>query len=233
MRIPVTILLLFLFAQPVQAGTVVVDSAAAGSGLRVETESYRERRFRGIIQQGRDFSCGSAALATMLNFYYEWPTSEQEILESMYIHGDQERIHKEGFSLLDMKNYLASIGMPADGYRLPLDKLNAVKVPAIVLLDIDGYLHFVVVQGVRDDTVLVGDPALGRKIIPRKEFEEMWNGIMFVIRGQYDIARRHFDRPEDWETTEKADSALARSSFNRSISDITMQMNPTTTFYFR
>lgn len=232
MRNLVITFLITIFSFPSLAGEIKVVSASSGNDHTVNIQSYREKKFDRIIPQSKDFSCGSAALATMLNYYYDWPTSELEVLEAMYARGDRERIRKEGFSLLDMKQYLKSLGMESDGYELPLDKLKTVGIPAIVLLDMDGYLHFVVVQGVRDHEVLVGDPALGRKIIPRDKFESMWNGIMFVIREQYDIARLNYDQPEHWEIHEKASASLGFSASASSIYEITRDMNPTSTYYF-
>ncbi len=69
--------------------------------------------------------------------------------------------------------------------------------PAIVLINYKGYQHFVVVKGMRDAMVLVGDPSLGSKLIPREEFESMWsNRILFVIRSHRD--KTAFNSSADW-----------------------------------
>jgi len=55
----------------------------------------------------------------------------------------------------------------------------------------------VVVKGVSADEVLVGDPSLGAKTIPRKNFEKMLaNRILFVITSNRETAV--FDSPADW-----------------------------------
>ncbi len=41
----------------------------------------------------------------------------------MFERGDQAKIRKEGFSMLDMKRYLESLGLRADGFELPVDRL--------------------------------------------------------------------------------------------------------------
>ena len=61
-----------------------------------------------------------------------------------------------------MKRYLAAHGFEADGFEQPLDKLDEARVPAIVLINENGYHHFVVVKGVQADRVLIGDPARAR-----------------------------------------------------------------------
>ena len=102
----------------------------------------------------------------------------------MYRQGDQARIRKEGFSLLDMQRFLAARGLRADGFRLPLEKLVQARLPAVVLLRDRGYQHFVVVKGVRDGRVLLGDPAKGTRSLPLADFTAMWVGkLLFVIHG--------------------------------------------------
>ena len=59
----------------------------------------------------------------------------------MYANGDQPKILKEGFSLLDIKRFLATQVFTADGFKLPLQKLADAKLPAIVLEAEKGYHH--------------------------------------------------------------------------------------------
>ena len=146
--------------------------------------SYSEIPFRTVIRQQFDYSCGSAALATMLKFQYSVNTNEAEVFKAMYAVGDQDRIQKLGFSLLDMKKYLASIGYQADGYRLSLEELSHLGVPAIALIQIGSYKHFVVIKGVIGDHVLAGDPAQGLREFSAEDFQKSWNGIAFIIHDR-------------------------------------------------
>jgi uncharacterized protein len=127
----------------------------------VNVMSWADIPFRSIVRQKYDFSCGSAAVATLLTYHYGRPTPEQLPFAEMWKAGDQKVITKSGFSLFDMKNYLQSIGLHAEGYRMKVDDLRKSKRPAIVLLDLNGFKHFVVVKGVQGNTVLVGDPIRG------------------------------------------------------------------------
>ena len=101
--------------------------------------------------------------------------------------------------MLDMKRYLDSIGLRAEGYKVSLDKIAQVGVPGIVLIKTHGYLHFVVLKGIRGGQILVGDPALGTKLMSRSAFTEMWNGIFLVIVGDMKQAKSEFNRREDWQ----------------------------------
>ncbi|NLO80978.1 MAG: C39 family peptidase [Xanthomonadaceae bacterium] len=171
--------------------------------------SFAEARSRELIRQQYDFSCGAAALATLLTHHYDHPVSEQQVFSRMFELGDQERILQQGFSMLDMKLYLESAGFTAGGYRIDLARLAEIGVPAIALLNINGYLHFVVIKGVRGDRVLIGDPALGLRTVTRASFEAGWNGIFFLIRSHASVGRRHFNRDEVWAMLAQAPVADA------------------------
>lgn len=192
------------------AGEVFV--AGAGGTFYVPVVSVREARFKKVVRQRYDFSCGSAAVATLLTYHYDRPTTEKVVFRDMFVRGDQDKIRKEGFSLLDMKGFLERQGLRANGYRVGLDKLTENGIPAITLINTRGYLHFVVVKGVDERGVLVADSALGNKIIPRAEFEEAWNGILFVILDEAETARDFFNVEEEWLVRTKAPmgSALMR-----------------------
>src|SRR3546814_7664952 len=88
----------------------------------IHVNSLKGSRCKTTVPQQRDFSCGSAAVATLLTYQYGQPVTEAEVFRYMYDHGDQARIRKEGFSLLDIRGYLQSQGYKADGFVLPIDK---------------------------------------------------------------------------------------------------------------
>ncbi|MBP6031418.1 MAG: C39 family peptidase [Sphingobium sp.] len=155
------------------------------------------RRFETVVRQQYDFSCGSAALATLLRFHYADAQSEQSVFVGMFRNGDQAQIRRQGFSLLDMKRYLADRGISADGYRVSLDQIVKARTPGIALIDYNGYRHFVVVKGIEGDTLLLGDPSLGLRRESRRVFQRQWNGVFFVLNGRTDIASAHFNQGAD------------------------------------
>jgi uncharacterized protein len=171
----------------------------AGHTYVLHIATLKEVKYRNTIHQRYDFSCGSAAVATLLTYQYDYPVNEQAVFEQMYAHGDRRKINKEGFSLLDIKLYLQSIGFDADGFHASLDQLQKAGLPAIVLIEDRGYHHFVVVKGVRYGRVLVGDPARGTRAIPLDHFNQLWkNGLLFVIHNRREFA--HFNSDSDWRS---------------------------------
>ena len=103
-RAPVLVALLALAVPlvPALAGSIELR-VPHGGGYSVPVTSLKEARFRATVRQQYDFSCGSAAVATLLTYQYGMPVDEAEVFEHMYATGDQARIRAEGFSLLDMR----------------------------------------------------------------------------------------------------------------------------------
>jgi uncharacterized protein len=181
-----------------RAAEVKLYGVGVGSAeYTVRVASLKEAKFRRTIKQQYDFSCGSAALATLLTYHYGQPVTEAQVFQFMYERGDQLKIRREGFSVLDIKDYLESHGYNADGFETSLEKLGEVGVPAIVLVSDNGYHHFVVIKGLHPDKVLVGDPAIGARVIPRPEFERIWvSRIVFVVTNKRDVST--FNASAEW-----------------------------------
>jgi uncharacterized protein len=191
-------LLTTVFPIGVRAGTMALNDNA-GHTYTLHIATLKEVKYRNTIHQKYDFSCGSAAVATLLTYQYGYPVNEQAVFEQMYAHGDRRKINKEGFSLLDIKLYLASIGFDADGFHASLEQLQKASLPAIVLIEERGYHHFVVIKGIRYGRVLVGDPARGTRAIPLDHFDQLWkNGLLFVIHNRREFA--HFNSDSDWRS---------------------------------
>ena len=177
-------------------------SGEAGGNYRVAVMTWWDIPFRTVVRQRYDFSCGSAAVATLLTYHYGRPTPERVAFTKMWKAGDQKTIRKVGFSLFDMKSYLNSVGLDAEGYRLGAEGLVKLRRPAIVLLDLNGFKHFVVVKGVRNGRVLVGDSMLGLNEYSLKDFTAVWNGIALAIVSKNET--HLFNLANDWGPWSKA-----------------------------
>ncbi|HEX4550270.1 MULTISPECIES: C39 family peptidase [unclassified Pseudomonas] len=166
-----------------QAAQMPVAALPGGVLVYKNVQSIRERKFADIVEQKTDFSCGAAALATVLRQAYWLDVDEEHIIKGMLVNADQNLVRTQGFSMLDMKRYVESIGMRARGYKIPPEKLDAVTIPVVVLMEIRGYKHFVVLQRSDKDWVYIGDPVLGHKRYAHDDFVKGWNGIVFAIVG--------------------------------------------------
>jgi len=188
--------------------------------------NWKEMRFEGVVRQQTDFSCGAAALATIFNTAYGRRATEGQVLVNMFKIADPEVVKEKGFSLLDMKNYVRAIGMTGEGYAVPYDTLLQLRVPGIVLLNIRGYKHFVVIRKAEPGFIHVGDPALGNRAMSRRNFERAWNGVVFVVLGEgYNpdnvlrnppsplSARRLLDHYSPIRSAEPADFGIRNQTF--------------------
>lgn len=196
MRIALLAALLFL-ASLAEAAQMPIAALPGGNVIYKPIQSIRERRFADLVQQKTDFSCGAAALATVLKQAYWLDVDEEHIIDGMLAHADQQVVKTQGFSMLDMKKYVESIGMRARGYRIPPESLQSVTIPVVVLMDIRGYKHFVVLQRTEKDWVYIGDPVLGHKRYKFDDFVKGWNGIIFAVIGPgYDKSNALLDPPQ-------------------------------------
>jgi len=198
------LLLAVLLSLPVGAFSGVVSIAGPFGRFNVHPKSLPEMRWDTVVRQQYDFSCGSAAVATLLTYHYERPTSENQVFQSMIASGNRQKIQAQGFSMLDMKRYLDSQGLHSDGFKMPLDAFLKIGVPGITLVNTGGFKHFVVVKGLDDDRVLVGDPAIGVVVVPRRHFESIWSGAVLAARADMQIARRYFNSQQDWRIRPRA-----------------------------
>jgi uncharacterized protein len=208
-------------ASPSKAAEIFLNGLALGSGnVSVHVESWRAQKFKSTFHQEYDFSCGSAALATLLNYSYKISATEQEVFKGMFAHGNRQQIEERGFSLLDMKLYLASRNLPSAGYRAPLAKIAGVGVPGIVLINERGYRHFVVLRGIQDGWVLLSDPSVGMRSEPVAVFRKEWSGIFFAILKHVNVAQASYNRPQDWKTAPPPPIGLARYAVDLAILEL-------------
>ncbi len=172
---------------PVQARAAEVAFSGVlpnGALYHTPVESMRESRFRHLVRQQTDYSCGAASLATILRYAYHLDADEDTVIEGMLALADPEVVKERGFSLLDIKRYVESLGMRGRGYRIDEAKLRSLRVPSLALMDVNGFRHFVVLKQVRGEVVEIGDPILGNRVIPLPEFMAAWpSRAVFVVIG--------------------------------------------------
>lgn len=210
----------FLAATPAAGQIAFSDGGALYALDRVTT--FRDMPFQTVVRQQYDYSCGSAALATLLRYHYGVDVTEADIFKAMYAGGDQTKIQKVGFSLLDMKRYLEAKGYKADGYRINADALTRRTSPSIAVITVGDYKHFVVIKGAGAGRVLVGDPALGLKSYRKTDFEKIWNGIVFGVNDG--PGRGLYNTEHEWASTTTA--PLGQPLTDESLAAFTLQLPP-------
>lgn len=178
-------LMAFLCGLAVPAGGATVPYRVFDKPVMEKpVETFKERRLRRVVRQSEDFSCGAAALATILQYYYGQPVTEREAILGMFKAGDRGKIRQFGFSLLDMKKFTEELHLKAMGYKImDIDKLKELQIPVIALIDTQRYMHFVVIRKVSDDYVYLSDPSWGNRRMKLSDFGKVWNNIVLAISG--------------------------------------------------
>lgn len=174
---------------PAHAGEIAFSGVLPNGAVYTgDVESMREGRFRNIVRQQTDYSCGAASLATILRYAYHLDADEKTVIQGMLGVSDAELVTQRGFSLLDIKRYVESLGMRGRGYRVTEERLRTLRVPALVLMDVRGFRHFVVLKQVVDGYAEIADPILGNRSVPFDEFFESWpsQAVFIVIGSDFD-----------------------------------------------
>lgn len=204
-----------VFAPSALAGEIAFSGVLPNGGLYTRNvESMREGRFRNIVRQQTDYSCGASALATILRYAYHLDADETTVIHGMLGIADAELVEQRGFSLLDIKRYVESLGMRGRGYRISEERLRSLRVPGLVLMDVRGFRHFVVLKQVAGEYAEIADPILGNRSVPIGEFLESWpSRAVFVVIGS------DFDRNTALLQPSERPSARALLAMQRPISE--------------
>ncbi len=146
-----------------------------------------EQQYKNIVHQAYDYSCGSAALTTLLNGYLGRQFTEKQVLDGMLKFGEYDKIvQRRGFSMLDMKRLVTALGHPNNGFKGSLEELKKLDHPAIIAIHYMNFKHFVIIKKYQDGRFFVADPALGNISFPEAKLDEIWEkvdglGRMFII----------------------------------------------------
>lgn len=167
---------------PVSPAAAAMFQIPGVTVVNVPLEPWVNQRFKGIVKQAHDLSCGAAALATLLHHFYSDEVSELQLIQSMVATGDKEQIAKLGFSMLELKRASDRRGYQSSGFRLKsVDDLRKLKVPVLTLIRPRGYEHFVVLKRVEGNRVLIADPAFGNSAPDFDQFEQYWSGVILAV----------------------------------------------------
>lgn len=123
-----------------------------------------------LILQTELAECGSACLA-MISSYYGHKMGIEAVRH--YLPSSLK-----GSSLKDMIHAAGKIQLTPRALRLELDQLRSLKCPAILHWNLD---HFVVLESVRSNSVIIHDPARGRRVLSLKEVSKLFTGVALEL----------------------------------------------------
>lgn len=179
--------------------------------VRPRVKPLTEFRDDRIVKQKHDYSCGSAALATILKYYLGEEITEEQVINGLFQHGDRNQIEKRrAFSLLDMKRFVSVLGYNVAGYTAEIDDLRSLGMPCIIPINVFEYKHFVVFKGIYKDHVFLADPFMGNTSYTIDKFKDIWyKNVLFMITNsgnELDLLLLKDDdlRIVDFDMTERA-----------------------------
>lgn len=173
-----------LLCAPAHSQSAINTTNLVGVPLSKPIRSMKDIRYASIVSQQFDYSCGAAALATLLRYGYGIDIPETELIRRMMVFSKPEVVVKNGFSMLDMKKFVETIGLRGRGFRVNTEALYHLQIPVMVLMNIDGYEHFVIVKHAEHGRIFIADPALGNRIVGESDFAKTWNGLVFAVLGK-------------------------------------------------
>jgi predicted double-glycine peptidase len=165
-RWPGVLLFCLLVRADCQAGTWLDEGAISGN---LPLQSWREMRDHGVQKQARDFSCGAAALATLLHSYYGLEADESSVLAGL-------ATPDGATSFQELAEFARRrFGLQAQGYALDFTAMQALRVPVLVYLQFRDNDHFSVLRGIdAAGSVWLADPSWGNRLFTRVQFLDLW-----------------------------------------------------------
>jgi uncharacterized protein len=148
-------------------------------------QTYGSLKYENVVRQRLDFTCGGAALATMLSHYWGRPTPEEEVLAIFRARYPDPKVWeakaKDGFTFDDIAFATEVLGYEAAGAKVPVDELRAMNGPVIIHMDKGKFQHFVVLTKAKDDVFYIADPIVGKMALERPDFERQYTGSAMAI----------------------------------------------------
>ena len=137
-------------------------------------ESWHELKFKNIIKQKHDNSCGAASLATLLKLH-NLAVTEDEILDLIKNEGST--------SFFDLKHIAEAKGFFATGVAVSFDTLLKLKIPVIIHLRTKYTDHFTVLTGIHNNFFELADPSWGNVLITYHKFKKMYSGKLLILNS--------------------------------------------------
>ena len=130
--------------------------------LHADVSSFQ---FEGITQQKNSYSCGTGALATLLNGLYQKNISEDTLKVLIKKDKDKEvqkEIEKYGYTLKHLEEGSQKLGYQSVWKKLSVENLKKLTQPTLLLIGLNSkFPHFVVFKGIVDDEAYLADPIRG------------------------------------------------------------------------
>ncbi|EPE4165733.1 peptidase domain-containing ABC transporter [Yersinia enterocolitica] len=128
------------------------------------------RRKVPVMLQTEAAECGLACL-TMIASYHGRRTNILALRQDF-------GISARGATLTTLTGITGALGLASRALSLDLDELNQLSLPCLLHWDFN---HFVVLTQIKGESVVIHDPAIGRRVVKRKELSEHFTGVALEL----------------------------------------------------
>lgn len=137
-----------------------------------------------LILQAERAECGLACVAMVAAAFGHRATLRE--------HRARFPISLRGTTLRALRDYAESLGLRCRPVRADLTELRQLRIPAILHWDMN---HFVVLKAVRNNRVLLVDPAVGERRLPYTDVGRRFTGIAMEVFSTPSLIRRDAAKP--------------------------------------
>ncbi|UJS24936.1 C39 family peptidase [Thiothrix winogradskyi] len=177
-------ILLAIFLSACTVEPIVSNMGYAVNASGDHFKSWKELNDQSVVMQQYDYSCGAAALATIMKYYFQDDVTEKSLLDYIKATLTAEEyavVEEHGLSFLELEKISHSLGYQSASVRLQLSALKELAGPVVVYVSTKDYQHFAVFRGVREDRIFLADPSRGNMILTVDEFLGEWKGETFIL----------------------------------------------------
>lgn len=121
--------------------------------------------------------CGAASLAMILAYYDLWIPLEKLRIAC--------GVSRDGSKASNVMRAAQNYGMDARGFRWDAEAIkNEADYPLIIFWE---FKHFLVLEGIKGNTVYLNDPAIGRRSVLWSEFLTSYTGIAISVKPGFNF----------------------------------------------
>ena len=157
---------------------------------------FRKTKTPTILQM-EALECGAASLSMILSYYKKYVSLEELRIEC--------GVSRDGTRASNLIKAAKHYGLEAKGFKMEVDVLRGLKAPAIIFWNFN---HFVVYEKFKRHSVVINDPALGRRSVDLDEFDESFTGVVLTFFPGPNFVPSG-EKPKIWNRLKKRLGGLA------------------------
>lgn len=172
--------------------------------LRTTAVSLAENPRPGeVVRQAYVYSCGTGAIVNFVALLGGETPRETGLIEKYTeLRGAAaaQAVRETGFSLLDLKLLMSSLGYKTAGVRYEAGTMPEDPQPMIVHLLLGKFSHFAVFAGLETGKVVLLDPMRGRLQLSEEQFLKEWDGTALRLQPVSDAPQLPSDAHQESQT---------------------------------